>query len=91
MEEENEQMVTAAQLPTLREWFESQVGLGRRFRSVTQMSRTAGLAARTAGDVYDKGYGDATTIIKLAEATGEDPVKLLVIAGILPEDVLHRE
>lgn len=83
--------VVAEKLPTLRQWFEEQVGLGRKFGSLREMSLEAGLSDQTARDIYNTGRFDVESLLKLAEAAGENKLRVLVIAGVLPEDMLPKD
>lgn len=72
-------------------WIAQYVGFGRRYRSLLALARAAHIDPKTLYNFINTGKADANTLIKLARATDENPVRLMRLVGLLTdEDVGER-
>lgn len=74
----------------LSNWAKGLVGEGKRFRSARAWSLQADLNENAALKVMDRGTADAMTLAKLARTAGENPLRVLQLAGLITEDELPK-
>ena len=83
-------MLTMQRYP-LADWIDQQlVENGGKFNSLNELAIVARISRATLFNAQKTGKADPSSLLKIAQATGGDPVQLMVMAGHIPQEALDR-